>query len=156
MHTTIRNGARAIIINDGRMLLTENTDDDGNLYYLIPGGGQNHNETITDALKRECMEEIGAEIEVGDILFVYEYIEDRHDKVICGKGFHQVDMLFDCSLITPIDLQVASKQDESQIGIKWMDAEMIKSSDIRPNCIRETLYEAIVSTVERVYLGEVD
>lgn len=156
MHTTIRTAARAVIVNEGKILLTENTDEYGNIYYLIPGGGQNHNETIVDALKRECKEEIGAEVEVGDILFVYEYIEDRHEKVLCGKGFHQVDMLFNCSLQTPVNLEVASEQDVSQIGLKWLDAEMIATSDIKPNCIRDRLYEAIVSSVEHIYLGEVD
>lgn len=36
---SIRNSAKAIIIKDGRILLTKNEDQFGT-FYLLPGGGQ--------------------------------------------------------------------------------------------------------------------
>jgi 8-oxo-dGTP diphosphatase len=50
-----------------KILLTKNQDDEG-YFYLFPGGGQEHGETIHNALLRECMEEVGEEVEIGELL----------------------------------------------------------------------------------------
>lgn len=54
----IRNSAKAIIINEDKILLTKNQDNEG-YFYLYPGGGQEYRETLHDALIRECIEEVG-------------------------------------------------------------------------------------------------
>ena len=53
----IRNSVKAIIIQDGKLLCNENEDARG-IFYCVPGGGQEYQESLTDALVRECMEEI--------------------------------------------------------------------------------------------------
>lgn len=53
----IRNSAKAIIMEDEKILLTVNKDDAG-LFYLCPGGGQEHSESLRQAVIRECLEEI--------------------------------------------------------------------------------------------------
>jgi ADP-ribose pyrophosphatase YjhB (NUDIX family) len=45
----IRNSAKAIIISGDKILLTKNQDNEG-YFYLFPGGGQEHGETIHNAL----------------------------------------------------------------------------------------------------------
>lgn len=50
----IRNSAKAVILKDSKILLTRNIDNEG-VFYLFPGGGQDHGETLTEAVKRECM-----------------------------------------------------------------------------------------------------
>ncbi|WP_328824259.1 NUDIX hydrolase [Metabacillus schmidteae] len=49
----IRNSSKAIIMNsDGdKILLTKNRDREG-FFYLCPGGGQEHGETLHEALKK--------------------------------------------------------------------------------------------------------
>lgn len=69
----IRNSAKAIIISGEKVLLTKNQDNDG-YFYLFPGGGQEHGETIHQTLKRECIEEIGQQAEIGELLHIREYI----------------------------------------------------------------------------------
>nr|WP_317851925.1 NUDIX domain-containing protein [Planococcus sp. 4-30] len=54
----IRNSAKAVILKDSKVLLTKNVDDEG-FFYLFPGGGQDHGETLPETVKRECLEEIG-------------------------------------------------------------------------------------------------
>lgn len=46
----IRNSAKAVIMKDSRILLTKNTDRDG-VFYLFPGGGQDHSETLAEAVR---------------------------------------------------------------------------------------------------------
>lgn len=69
----IRNSAKAVILKDSKVLLTKNIDDEG-FFYLFPGGGQDHIETLPETVKRECLEEIGQQVEVGELLHLREYI----------------------------------------------------------------------------------
>ncbi|MCK5199463.1 MAG: NUDIX domain-containing protein [Spirochaetales bacterium] len=55
----VRNSVKAIIIEDGKLLVIRKSDSDG-YYYILPGGGQEKDETFIETVKRECMEELGA------------------------------------------------------------------------------------------------
>lgn len=48
-----------------------------NSFYLLPGGGVNETESIEEGLRRECLEEIGCQI---DILGTIGTIEDFRDR----------------------------------------------------------------------------
>ena len=61
---SIRSGAKAIIIKDGRVLLNRCRHEDGTIYYDLPGGGQHPYESLEDAVRREVMEETGFEVSV--------------------------------------------------------------------------------------------
>ncbi len=95
----LRNSAKAVIIEDGRLLVTVNQGDSSR-YYLLPGGGQEGGETLHQALRRECLEEIGADVEIGDLLYLREYIGRNHEFVADHGGVHQVDFMFGCRLKT--------------------------------------------------------
>ena len=43
-------------------------------FYLLPGGGQNHGETLKECLIRECYEELGVHVRVQKLLCTREYI----------------------------------------------------------------------------------
>ena len=93
----LRNAAKALIQRGDQILVTENTDDKG-LWYILPGGGMEPcKETLLDALKRECREEIGADVKVEGLRFVREYITDNHAGSRT-KSVHLVDFIFRCSV----------------------------------------------------------
>jgi len=55
---------RAIIIKNHKILTIER-DQDGVLFWALPGGGvENYDENETAALKRECLEEVSLNIDV--------------------------------------------------------------------------------------------
>jgi len=62
----IRNSAKAIIIRDNNLLVIKNRSE-GSDWYILPGGGQNHGESLVAALKRECLEEASINVAPGDI-----------------------------------------------------------------------------------------
>ena len=68
----IRRAARAVVLdadNQVGLLYVKKYN-----YHKLPGGGLEGNENIDEALKRECLEEIGCQIEVdGEVGEIIEY-----------------------------------------------------------------------------------
>ncbi|MGO8947752.1 MAG: NUDIX domain-containing protein [Ktedonobacterales bacterium] len=92
----IRNSAKAIIIVDMSLLTIKNHDEEG-FWYILPGGGQHSGETLTDALQRECREELSVDVIVGDLVCLREYIGRNHEFEKDAK-VHQIEFMFACSL----------------------------------------------------------
>jgi 8-oxo-dGTP pyrophosphatase MutT (NUDIX family) len=65
--------ARIVLIDRGHLALIERNKN-GNTYYVYPGGGADKGESLIDAAKREALEELGVEIEVGE-----QIAEDRYE-----------------------------------------------------------------------------
>ena len=77
LELNIRNAVRAVIIRDGRILLLRKEYEDGSEQFALPGGGQDTGETLTMALGRECQEEIGADVQIGSLLYVADRFKPR-------------------------------------------------------------------------------
>ena len=60
----IRSTPRAFILSGQSLLVQEKQHPVKGTYYTLPGGKQEPGENLVEALKRECLEEIGAEISV--------------------------------------------------------------------------------------------
>ena len=69
MERKIRNSAKALIIKDGKMLASK-INDNGEVFYIMPGGGQDTEELLPDTVKRECEEELGIEVEPKSLEFI--------------------------------------------------------------------------------------
>ena len=69
---TVRTAARAVVFDvDGRIALLHAVH---NGYHKLPGGGVEAGEDIATSLRRECREEIGCEILIGESLGdIHEY-----------------------------------------------------------------------------------
>ena len=70
----IRNSAKALIIKDGKMAAIK-IRDAGEEWYIMPGGGQEAEETLNEAVCREVSEELGIAIECKELLFVVEGVQ---------------------------------------------------------------------------------
>ena len=73
-YTKTRDGSRAIIIQDGKILLTHELNSG---WWLLPGGGMEEGETPEECVIREVEEETGVIVRpLRQFLFMHEYYEE--------------------------------------------------------------------------------
>ncbi len=125
----IRNSAKALIIKDEKMLAIKIKDSDDE-WYILPGGGQDTGELLSDTVCREVAEEVGLEVECKDLLFIVEGVT--------GERFHRVDLVFLCEYIKEIkDTHLYT--DTNQVGIEWLDIATLNTSKIYPSKLRRQI-----------------
>lgn len=64
-----------ILINDKKQVLVSDELIRGNYYSKFPGGGLEFGEGTRDCLKREFMEEMNLEVEVGEHIYTTDYFQ---------------------------------------------------------------------------------
>lgn len=143
MERKIRNSAKALIIKDGKMLASK-INDNGDIFYIMPGGGQNTDELLQDTVKRECEEELGIEVEPKSLEFVVEGL--------CGESFHRVDLVFLCDYIGEIE-SAKIHEDKNQIGFEWISIENLMNEPLYPSKLRSQIIRLFNNEKTDVYLG---
>jgi ADP-ribose pyrophosphatase YjhB (NUDIX family) len=131
----IRTAARALIILQGKLLAIKMRDQSG-IFYILPGGGQHHGETLVQGLQRECLEEIGTDVEVGELLYVREYIGKNHQFSKDHRSFHQLESVFRCSLPNPNGIGPGTEHDKKQIGVEWVALDELHKHRLLPEAIK--------------------
>lgn len=146
----IRLSAKAIVIREERLLVIRNRDAVGD-WYVLPGGGQHAGETIAAAVRRECVEEIAADVTVGRLRFVREYIGQNHEFAETDANVHQVELMFECLLKS--EPRHGDAPDSLQTGIEWLRLRDLINYRLYPRALIPLLV-AGRSSEEPVYLGD--
>ncbi|WP_338106079.1 NUDIX domain-containing protein [Pullulanibacillus pueri] len=151
----IRNSAKAIIINEGKILLTKNQDEDG-YFYLCPGGGQEQGEALKTTVSRECMEEIGEQVTIGDLCFVRDYIGKNHEHSF-DFDVHRVEFYFLCSLENKLNFErKPTNPDHHQIGIEWVHFNQINQYRVYPKQLIRHIKKHFNGEKTQVYVGDIN
>ncbi len=116
---TIRTAARALIWRDGCVLVVQYKDDEG-FWYVLPGGGQQHGETLHQAVTRECQEEVAIDVIIGETRFVREIIAANHASKHFKSSFHQVEHVFECTIPEDAIPSMGHEPDKPQVGCAWL------------------------------------
>ncbi|MCL1911493.1 MAG: NUDIX domain-containing protein [Leptospirales bacterium] len=130
-----------IVSQDGRILLIAHRKN-GDIYWLLPGGGVLFGESLKDALKREFMEELNIDISVGDMAFLSDSIAPSGER-------HIVNICFQCSYISG---DYATGKDARLHGFGFFDADEIASLKIHPP-INSELMSILQGKRSAGYLG---
>ncbi len=150
----IRVSAKAIIIENEKVLMVKNIDKDG-FWYMLPGGGQRHMETLVQALQRECKEEVNIDVKFGELLFIREYIGRHHEFSEFDKDEHQIELMFSCTIVGNRPARVGTTPDNYQKGVEWLEIKKLNNYRIYPKMLKE-----IIPNMKRVefpiYLGDIN
>ena len=146
----IRNAVRAVITQDDAVLLQRKIDDNGAERYALPGGAQEHGESLTEALQRECEEEIGTRVEVIDLLFVGDYFKLRQTSPPTTRQL--LEFLFACNVGPDYQPRNGPRPDKHQVDVEWVPVNRLDEINLVPVDYVELLRKQKQS---RVYLGQV-
>ncbi len=109
----------AIIIKDGKVFATQRGYGDWKGWWEFPGGKMEPGETPQEALRREILEELDAEIEIGKHLDTVEWDY---------PAFHLTMHCFLCTLISE-SMHLNEHEDadwlsaETLYSVKWLPAD---------------------------------
>lgn len=144
----IRTASRALLIQDDHILAVKYLEE-GKVFYALPGGGQETGEPLHRNLLRECREELGIDVKIGDLIFVREWLdEERH--------VHQIEFIFECSPFKKIEDVYSEVPDKTQIGIEGLSIADIFNYHIYPLEMRQHLHKLTDGRAKvPVYLGSV-
>ena len=143
MERPIRNSAKALIIRDGKMLAIK-IRDQGEEWYIMPGGGQEAGELLEDAVCREVAEELGIEVTAKELAFVIEGVR--------GEPFHRVDLVFLCDYVGELP-DAERHSDQNQAGFDWLDIRTLNRSPLYPSRLRRQIMNLYEGKPHRIYLG---
>ncbi|MFB5089598.1 NUDIX domain-containing protein [Psychrobacillus sp. PGGUH221] len=150
----IRNSAKAVIVKDGKVLAVK-IHENGGTYYILPGGGQKHGENLHQALERECKEELGAEVEIGELLFVREYIGKNHELAAYHSHAHQTEFMFLCNVNQDTFIN-GEGPDKGQIGTEWLPINELLEYKLFPQSLRTHLISYFDSGKAKTYVGDIN
>lgn len=153
LEPNIRNAVRALVVRDGSVLLLKKDGGGQGERYALPGGAQDTGETLIQALDRECQEEIGTSVEIGELLYVADYFKPRD--TIPASTRHLVEFLFSCNVpasYTPIN---GYHPDKHQVEVVWMRLEELDQITLLPKSVAGHLRGALAGR-EDGYLGLID
>jgi 8-oxo-dGTP diphosphatase len=148
----VRVSAKALIIEDGRVLCVHKRDDTED-YFILPGGGQEPGEALPAALRRECLEEIGAEVLVGRLRFVRDYIGRNHAFAAMDGRRHALDIIFECTLAPGAVPRLGSAPDSDQVGVVWLEIVRLRQHQFYPAALADELDG---DSDAAIYLGDVN
>ena len=140
---TIRLGASALIVRDNQLLLVKFDDADVGVHYNLPGGGVEDNELLEDAVRREVLEETCMQVDVGRILFVFEYVPTQHRYKYGAR--HGVNVIFECKPQEHSEARMPDVPDKDQIGVCWVPLTDLARTPLLP-LITEQLLAALTDT----------
>ncbi|MEC0240370.1 NUDIX domain-containing protein [Paenibacillus dokdonensis] len=111
----LRRASRAVILNDFNQIALLFVSK--NNYHKLPGGGIEQGENVTEALIREVLEEVGAEISVhSEVGVIIEY-----------RNKHEMMQLSYCFLARLEKIKEAPSYTEEEksngFALKWVDME---------------------------------
>jgi len=132
------NRVRAIIIKGGEILVFKRTIGDL-VFYVFPGGCVEKNESLDEALKRECKEELGIQVEI-----LKKFCSERFDR----KKIKQLEHFYICKIVSGQLGTGNGPEFDENFGyegaheLEWLNINELESYDLRPENVKMKLLKS--------------
>ncbi len=133
-NTGPRLAVRALIVEDGKLLLVNAYGGGVSDLWCAPGGGVEKHQSLPENLVREVYEETGLTIEVGEPAGVNEF----HDQ---ASGFHQVDFYFRARVIKGALDPTWRDADDIVDQRRFVTREDLSSLRVKPDALAHYAFE---------------
>lgn len=154
MEKIFRYSVKAIIIKDNK-LLVESVDYGQGRFCKLPGGGHNWGETMTEALIRECEEELNIDVKPKRLVLARDYIAKNHIQQIDTDCFHQAELMFECEVDDFSGLGNGCEPDSDCQKILWVELDKLDDFNFYPRAIIPYLSK-LDEINETIVLGDVN
>lgn len=146
--------AAAIVVEGDSVLLVRHEHDrveDGETWWVPPGGGVEGAESLAECARRETFEETGLSVELGGIAYVREFLE---------PDYHHCEVFF---LATSYSGNVATGRNPG-VGVletahvirdaRFVHRQHMQEMDIVPDIIKTTFWDDLAAGFPKTrYLG---
>ncbi len=150
----IRNAAKAIILHKDKILANRCMTGKNEVYYDLPGGGQNQFETMEDAAIREVLEETGYKIKIVKFLALAEEIYDNEERRAKYYDYsHRILHIFLAELLSEKCVEASEKDFQQEESI-WMSFDEIDRVNFHPTQLSGRIRDLVCSSHPQ-YLGYV-
>ena len=149
----IRNAARALIFRDGQVLLLRKQGGGRPERFALPGGAQDPGEALTDALNRECIEEIGTAVHAAELVHVADFIKLRDTQPPTRR--HVVDFLFRCEVPAGYLPRNGVRPDRHQVEVLWVAMAELAQTPLFPHYLSSCI-PRLADANRTPYLGIFD
>lgn len=112
-----------VLVENGKVLLIKRGHEPAKSKWAIPGGKIKFGEKRDDAVKREFREETGLDVEVGEMIYVFDAISENEEK----PSYHYVIIDFIVYLVGG-----KLKAGDDALEAKWFTTEEMESDEIAP------------------------
>jgi ADP-ribose pyrophosphatase YjhB (NUDIX family) len=141
-----------VAVHEGRVLLHRSEHDD---FWALPGGRIEVGESSTQALRREMLEEVGAEVTVGRLLWVVEnffqhYPLDQSPDTTISIDHHEIGLYLEMEVpdhMTDVTSfggrELVGTSDEFALEFRWFDQAGLGDFDVRPSRLEELLTQPL-------------
>lgn len=147
-----KNSAKAIIIDNDKVLLLKKKYDDGSIIYTLPGGTQESGETLEQAVIREVYEEVAAKVSVIKLLNVYEH--QRNSKKHHDDISHKIEFAFLCHLEEVYQPKMGDIPDPHQVAVEWKNVNHLTQLTLSPKRLPEIITRYMTLDAN-IYLGDI-
>jgi hypothetical protein len=101
------------------------------------------------------MEEVGAQVQVGELKLIREYIGSNHEFAEHDGGMHQIEFMFECQIDETYSPHNGGIPDTYQTGVVWLPLSDLEHFRLYPKILGAMLRNGLQG-VPFTYLGDVN
>lgn len=146
----IRNATRALIIRQDKILLLKKEGGGRGERFALPGGAQDPGESLTEALNRECLEEIDTLVTINDLVHVADFFKVKDTQPPVRQ--HHIEFLFQCSVPADYTPHNGPRPDKHQVAVVWAELVNLAQLPLYPQYL-STCIPNLESMDRTLYLG---